>query len=105
MPFSPVYLLEDEFAAELANQTVHAVLHIGWVRDPSGTHHGQMAGLTKPNGPLGAAYMILIRPFRLLVVYPSLLSDIGRAWRAPREPAMAAARRSPEVQATGDERR
>src|SRR3954454_15771093 len=30
LPFEPVYLLEDEWAAELANKTVHGVLHLSW---------------------------------------------------------------------------
>ena len=31
-PFASVYLLEDEWAAEIVNRTVHGVMHIGWVR-------------------------------------------------------------------------
>src|SRR5262249_25644327 len=30
LPFSSVYLLDDEWAAEIANKTVHGVLHVGW---------------------------------------------------------------------------
>jgi hypothetical protein len=75
-PFRPLYLTEDEWALEIANRTVHAVLHLGWVED-----HGQMAVLVKPNGRLGAAYMTAIAPFRHLIVYPRLTRDIARAWR------------------------
>jgi hypothetical protein len=75
-PFRPLYLTEDEWALEIANRTVHAVLHLGWVGD-----HGQMAVLVKPNGRLGAAYMAAITPFRHLIVYPQLMRDIARAWR------------------------
>jgi len=32
-PFRSVYLTEDEWVAEIANRTVHAVRHIGWVPD------------------------------------------------------------------------
>jgi hypothetical protein len=81
LPFSPLYLLEDEWSAELANRTVHGVLHIGWVPDAGGGYHGQMAVLVKPNGILGAAYMAAIRPFRHLIVYPALISRIERDWR------------------------
>lgn len=35
--FSSVYQSRDEWAAEVSNQTVHAVMHIGWVRDDSGS--------------------------------------------------------------------
>jgi len=81
-PFTPVYLLDDEFAAEVANATVHGVLHLGWVPDGTGGHRGQMAVLVKRNGLLGAAYLAAIRPFRHAVVYPSLLRDFGRGWRS-----------------------
>ena len=79
-PFTPLYLLQDEFAAEVANKTVHGVMHIGWVPDGSGGYNGQMAVLVKPNGVFGQAYMAAIRPFRHLVVYPPLLREIGRVW-------------------------
>ena len=55
LPFKPLYLTEDEWAAEIANRTVHGVLHVGWVADGPGRYHGQMAVYVKPNGPLGAA--------------------------------------------------
>jgi hypothetical protein len=82
LPFTPVYLLGDEFAAEIANRTVHAVMHLGWVPDESGGHHGQMAVLVKPNGLLGNAYMAAIHPFRHRIVYPPLIREIRRDWRA-----------------------
>ncbi len=81
-PFTPVYLLGDEWAAEMANRTVHAVLHLGWVPDESGGYRGQMAVLVKPKGRLGAAYMAAIRPLRYLIVYPALLRTIERNWNA-----------------------
>jgi hypothetical protein len=40
-----------------------------------------MAVLVKPNGALGRAYMLAIKPFRHLVVYPAMLRRIGRDWR------------------------
>ena len=86
LPFTSVFLLDDEWAAEMANRTVHTVMHIGWVRDEDGGYRGRMAVLVKPNGWWGAAYMAGIRPFRHLIVYPALLRDIERGWRAS-EPA------------------
>ena len=82
LPFSSVYLLEHEWAVELANGTVHAVMHIGWVPDGTGGYRGQMAVLVKPNGLFGAGYMAAIKPFRYLFVYPALLRRIERGWRA-----------------------
>lgn len=90
LPFSSLYLLPDEWAAEFVNRTVHAVLHIGWLPDGSGCYRGQMAVLVKPNGRLGSAYMTAIMPFRHLIVYPSLMREIGRDWRtSPVDPTPA----------------
>jgi Protein of unknown function (DUF2867) len=79
--FAPLYATDDEFAMEIANQTVHGVLHIGWVPDETGGYRGQMAVLVKPNGVLGVGYLAAISPFRHLVVYPLMMRAIGRAWR------------------------
>ena len=82
LPFTSVYLLDDEWAAEVANRTMHGVLHLGWVPDGIGGYRGQMAVLVKPNGLFGTAYMAAIRPFRHLIVYPPLMRLIEREWRA-----------------------
>lgn len=87
-PFTPVYRRGDEYAAELANTTVHTIMHLGWVPDGTGGYRGQMAVLTKPNGFLGAAYMAAIAPFRSLLVYPALLRAIERGWHSS-EPGAA----------------
>jgi hypothetical protein len=80
--FSSVYQTHDEWAAELANKTVHTVMHVGWVPDDSGSgYHAQMAVLVKPNGRFGKAYMAAIRPFRYALVYPLLLRSISRQWQ------------------------
>ncbi len=85
LPFTSLYQLEDEWAAEIANRTVHGVMHLGWVADPAGGYRGQMAVLVKPNGLLGTGYMAAIAPFRHLIVYPPMIRQIGRDWRAPAE--------------------
>jgi hypothetical protein len=82
LPFTSLYLLDDEWAAEIANRTMHGVMHLGWVSDQKGGYRGQMAVLVKPNGLLGSGYMAAIRPFRHLIVYPPIMQQIGRAWRA-----------------------
>ena len=79
--FTPLYITDDEFALEIATQTVHGVMHVGWVPDGAGGYRGQMAVLVKPNGVLGTAYMAAIAPFRHLIVYPLMMRDIGRTWR------------------------
>ena len=81
LPFSTLYLTDDEWAAEIANGTMHGVMHLGWVPDGTGGYRGQMAVLVKPNGLFGNAYMTAIRPFRHLLVYPRMLDGFERAWR------------------------
>jgi hypothetical protein len=83
LPFTPVYLLGDEFAAELANKTVHGVMHLSWVPDGHGAYRGQMSVYVKPNGLFGTAYLTAIKPFRHLVVYPAMLRELERRWRSP----------------------
>jgi hypothetical protein len=86
LPFTPLYLLDDEFAAEIANRTMHGVMHLGWVPDGAGGYRGQMAVYVKPNGALGNAYMAAIKPFRHVIVYPSMLRAIGQSWRSAPDP-------------------
>ena len=86
-----LYLTDDEWAAEIANRTVHGVMHLGWVPDGAGGYRGQMAVLVKPNGLLGEAYMAAIRPFRHLIVYPAMMRDGKRRWERTTVPRPAAA--------------
>jgi hypothetical protein len=81
MPLKPVYELDDEAARELANKTVHTVMHLGWVPGENGDHELRMAVLVKPNGTFGRLYMACIAPFRYLIVYPALTRQWERAWR------------------------
>jgi hypothetical protein len=79
--FVPIYRTDDEWAAEISNQTVHGILHLAWVADGA-SHRPQMAVFVKPRAVLGEVYMKLIEPFRHLVVYPALMRQIRRAWEA-----------------------
>jgi hypothetical protein len=80
--FAPLYRTEFEWAAELSNRTVHAVLHLAWVEKRDGLYRGQMGVYVKPRGRLGEAYMAAIAPFRHRIVYPALMRQVGRAWEA-----------------------
>ncbi len=80
-PFTMVYELPDECAIELANRTVHDICHLGWVPAEGGEYELRMAALVKPNGVLGRLYMVAIKPFRYLVVYPAMTRKWERAWR------------------------
>jgi hypothetical protein len=81
MPLTAVYELDHEAARELANKTVHTVMHLGWVQGADGDHELRMAVLVKPNGWFGRLYMAAIAPFRYLVLYPALTRQWERAWR------------------------
>ena len=48
MGFTPLYQIDDEWAAELINQTVHGVIHLGWVPDDD-------RRLPRPDGDPGEA--------------------------------------------------
>ncbi|RPF22514.1 DUF2867 domain-containing protein [Myceligenerans xiligouense] len=78
-PFTPLYLTHDEYAAELANATVHGVLHLS-ITPEGGGHVTRMAVLVRPNGRFGRFYMALIKPFRYLFVYPALMRELGTQW-------------------------
>jgi Protein of unknown function (DUF2867) len=84
LPFMPLYRTDDEFAAELSNRTVHAVMHLAWADQGEGRYQGQMAVYVKPRGAFGKAYMALIKPFRHLIVYPALTRQTERAWQRRR---------------------
>jgi hypothetical protein len=80
--FTPLYSTDVEWAAELSNRTVHAVMHLAWIDQGEGLYQGQMAVYVKPRGRLGSAYMAAIAPFRHRVVYPALMRQIEQAWNA-----------------------
>lgn len=85
-PFTMVYELADECVVELANRTVHDLLHLGWVPTDEGEHELRMAALVKPNGLFGRLYLAVIKPFRYLIVYPALTKKWERAWRDRNNP-------------------
>src|SRR3712207_1586349 len=33
LPFTELYMTDDEWAAETVNRTVHGIIHVGWVAD------------------------------------------------------------------------
>jgi hypothetical protein len=77
-----LFITDDEAALEIANDTVHGVLHFSLVRETDGLHRPHMAIYVKPHGLLGRLYLKAIAPFRHLIVYPALMRQIERAWSA-----------------------
>jgi hypothetical protein len=82
LPFKPLYRTDNESAAEISNKTVFGVMHLAWVDKGHGQFQGQMGVYVKPRGAFGKAYMAFIKPFRYWVVYPALMRQIERRWKA-----------------------
>jgi hypothetical protein len=82
--FMPLYRTDVEWAAEISNKTVHAVIHLAWVEHGADRYQGQMGVYVKPRGRMGTAYMAAIAPFRHRIVYPALMREIDRAWNQRR---------------------
>jgi hypothetical protein len=57
-------------------------MHLAWVDQGNGSYQGQMAVYVKPRGAFGAAYMAFIKPFRYAIVYPALMRQVERRWKA-----------------------
>jgi hypothetical protein len=85
VPFRSVFITNNEWLCEMANWTVHALLHVGWVQDDTGGYYGQMTALVRPNGLFGKAYMAGVLPLRRAFIYPLLLRSLGRAWEKERQ--------------------
>ena len=86
LPFTPLYELPDEFAAEVANKTMHGVMHLGAVPAGDGQIAVRMTVLVKTNGIFGRTYMALIKPFRHLLVYPAMFRELERRWAKQQVP-------------------
>ena len=82
LDFAPVYILEDEHLSEIENKTVHAALHFSRVPMGDATWGVRMAVYVKPKGRSGKAYMLLIKPFRWWIVYPTLMKIVKREWES-----------------------
>jgi hypothetical protein len=62
MPLKALYELDRESARELANKTVHTVMHLGWVQGPTVITSCGWPFLVKPNGRFGRRSMAAIAP-------------------------------------------
>jgi hypothetical protein len=77
-----VYLYEDEILIELSNNTVHALMHGGWVHKSGNYFTARLAVYAKPRGTMGELYMKLIMPFRHAIVYPVMMEEVKKRWYA-----------------------
>jgi hypothetical protein len=78
--FEPVYAFADEALMEIANKTIHGLLHLSWVATKGGRRSVVLAVYVKSRGWQSRAYLALIRPFRHLVVYRAWIAHLTRTW-------------------------
>jgi hypothetical protein len=78
-PFRVVYRFENEQLLELINRTAHAAALSALVETPNG-YRFYFAVYVRKVSRFTPIYMTLIDPFRKLVVYPSLLSNVRAKW-------------------------
>ena len=78
-PFRVLYMFPHEVVSEIQNATVHAFSVFALVE-----HHGgyrlYWAIYVRPVGVLTRGYMLLIDPFRRLIIYPAVLRYVRTAW-------------------------
>src|SRR5258708_39001037 len=82
LPFTSLYLTGGEWAAEIVNRTVHAVMPLGWVPDGTGGYRGPVAVPVKPSGLVRTRYVAAPRRFPHLGADPPMLPEIGPGPRA-----------------------
>jgi hypothetical protein len=89
--FEPVYAFPEEALLEIANRTIHALLHLSWVETPGGRRAVVLAVYVKARGWQSRAYMGLIQPFRHAIVYPAWIAHLTRTWQHLRPASRRAA--------------
>ena len=77
--FRFLYQFEDEQLSELRNSTVHAFLSLS-LRPAPGGYLVYLGVFVRPVHRLTRLYMVAIKPFRRLIVYPALIRTMQRAW-------------------------
>jgi len=71
----PVFVFDDEALIEVANKTIHALVHLVW------RHHGvEMIVLVKSRAWYSDLYLAAIWPFRHAIVYPAMFRSVAGAW-------------------------
>lgn len=84
-PFEVLYLHPTEAISEIRNSTVHAFLV--WAIEPTCDGHQLFWAIhALPVGFWTGPYLLLIRPFRHLIVYPHLLRQIHLMWSRNQKP-------------------
>jgi len=77
--FRVVYRFENEQLLEVINRTAHAAALSALV-ETANAYRFYFGVYVRNVGPFTPVYMVLIDPFRKLIVYPSLLRSIRNNW-------------------------
>jgi len=77
--FRLLYQFEDEQLAELRNSTVHAFMSLS-MRPAPGGYLAYLGVFVRPVSRFTGLYMVAIKPFRRLIVYPALIRTMQKAW-------------------------
>ena len=80
LSFIPVYEFVDESLAEIENATVHGAIHFGRISCKKNIFTITMTVYVKPKEFLGRIYMLIIKPFRLFIVYPTMMRMVKSNW-------------------------
>jgi hypothetical protein len=75
-----VYTFENEAVIEIINCTVHALI-VMLLEPVDGGHTVYWAFYVKPIGGITSFYMGLIQPFRIVIIYPSIIEGVEREWK------------------------
>ncbi len=78
--FIPIYNLENEILLGLENNLVQAGIHLGKIEGSQKNFFVNMTVYVKARGLFGQIYMFVIKPFRILIVYPTLLKEFKIQW-------------------------
>ncbi len=81
LEFRPVYLFQDESLHEISNDTVHGLIHFGWIKKNDNFYTASLAIYVIPRGMIGKVYLKLIEPFRRYIVYPAMMKSIKAIWQ------------------------
>lgn len=78
-PMRLIYRFENESLGELVNATVHGFLLL--TMEPTAEGYNLYMGVyVKPTNRFTRFYMMLIDPFRLLLVWPAMIKQIKKTW-------------------------
>ena len=82
LPFAPLYLTDTGGRRRSPTARCTGCMHLGWVADGGRRPPRPDGDPGEAQRPAGTAYMAAIAPFRHVLVYPPMLREIGRRWRA-----------------------